>query len=84
MCGVDHQPLSSVEVKERVELHIYSPSGPTWPIQELTLPYDYNLRVTGLLQYFYAPRFCTVLVRPLLYGVCVFISSLKSEGILER
>ena len=25
--GVDHPPLSSVEVKERVELYLYSPSG---------------------------------------------------------
>jgi hypothetical protein len=26
--GVDHPPLSSAEVKERLELYIYSPSGP--------------------------------------------------------
>jgi hypothetical protein len=25
--GVDHPPLSSAEVKERVELYLYSPSG---------------------------------------------------------
>ena len=30
--GVDRPPLSSAEVKERVELYIYSPSGPSWPI----------------------------------------------------
>ena len=30
--GVDHPPPSSVEVKERVELHLYSPSGPLWPV----------------------------------------------------
>ena len=30
--GVDHPPPSSAEVKERVELYIYSPSGPSWPI----------------------------------------------------
>jgi hypothetical protein len=28
--GVDHLPLSSAEVKERVELYIYFPSGPSW------------------------------------------------------
>jgi hypothetical protein len=28
--GVDHPPPSSVDVKERVELYIYSPSGPSW------------------------------------------------------
>jgi hypothetical protein len=26
--GVDHAPLSSADVKERVELYLYSPSGP--------------------------------------------------------
>jgi len=30
--GVDHPSLSSAEVKERVELNIYSPSGPSWPV----------------------------------------------------
>jgi len=28
--GVGHPPQSSAEVKERVELHLYSPSGPSW------------------------------------------------------
>jgi len=27
--GVDHQPPSSAEVKERVELHLYYPCGPS-------------------------------------------------------
>ena len=30
--GVDHPPSSSAEVKERVELYLYSTSGPTWPV----------------------------------------------------
>jgi len=30
--GVDHPPPSSAEVKERVELYCYSPSGPSWPV----------------------------------------------------
>ena len=30
--GVDHPPSSSAEVKERVELYLYSLSGPSWPI----------------------------------------------------
>jgi hypothetical protein len=25
-------PLSSAEVKERVELNLYTPSGPLWPV----------------------------------------------------
>jgi len=32
--GVDHQPPSSAKVKERVELYLYSPSGPSWPVLE--------------------------------------------------
>jgi len=30
--GVDHPPPSSVEVKERVELYLYYPSRPSWPV----------------------------------------------------
>jgi hypothetical protein len=30
--GVDHPPESSAEVKERIELYIYSPFGPSWPV----------------------------------------------------
>jgi len=30
--GVDHPPSSSTKVKERVELYLYSPSGPSWPV----------------------------------------------------
>ena len=30
--GVDHPPPSSVEVEGTVELHLCSPSGPSWPV----------------------------------------------------
>jgi hypothetical protein len=30
--GVDHSPLSSAEVKERVELYLYSPLGSLWAV----------------------------------------------------
>ena len=30
--GVEHPPSSTAEVKERVELYLYSPSGPSWPL----------------------------------------------------
>ena len=36
--GVEHPPSSSVRVKERVQLQLYSPSGPSWPVLGRTLP----------------------------------------------
>jgi len=30
--GVEHPPPSSADVKERVELYLYSPFGPSWPV----------------------------------------------------
>ena len=35
--GVDHPPLSSAEVKERVELYFYSLFGSSWPVLGWTL-----------------------------------------------
>jgi len=37
--GVDHPPPSSAKFKERVELYLYSTSGPLWPVIGWTLPY---------------------------------------------
>ena len=36
--GIDHPPPSNAEVKERVELYLYSPSGPSWPVPGWPLP----------------------------------------------
>jgi hypothetical protein len=36
--GVDHPPPSSAEVQERVELYLYSHSGPPWPVLGRILP----------------------------------------------
>ena len=41
--GVNHPCPSSVEVKERVQLHLYSPSGPSFPVL------GRNLSFTGTL-----------------------------------
>jgi hypothetical protein len=37
--GVDHPPPSSAEVKERVEVNLYSPFGPSRPVLGRTLPF---------------------------------------------
>ena len=34
--GDEHPLPSSAEVKEREELHLYSPSAPSWPVIERT------------------------------------------------
>ena len=33
----------STEVKERIELYIYSPCGPSWPILGLTVPVPWTM-----------------------------------------
>jgi len=43
--GVDHPPPSSAEVKEGVELYLYSTFGPSWPVTGLTLPLPCTLFV---------------------------------------
>ena len=35
--GANHPPPSSAEVKERIELYLYSPSGPLWHVLGRTL-----------------------------------------------
>jgi hypothetical protein len=44
--GADHTPPSSAEVKERVELYFYSPSGPSWPVIGRALPLPFYLPPT--------------------------------------
>ena len=46
--GVNHPPLSSAEVKERVELYLTSPSGSSWPILGRALPLPFTTAVRFL------------------------------------
>ena len=41
--GVNHPPPSSAEVKDRVELYLYSSSGLSLPVLGRTLPLPFNL-----------------------------------------
>jgi len=43
---VDHPLPSSAEVKERVELYLYPPSGTSWPVPGLPLPLPYRPKWT--------------------------------------
>ena len=38
-CGLGHLYPSNAEVEERVELYLYSPSGPSWPVLGWTVPF---------------------------------------------
>ena len=46
--GVDHPTPSSAEVKERVELYLYSHSGPSWSVLGWTLPLPLLLVFLGI------------------------------------
>jgi hypothetical protein len=41
--GMDHTPPSSVEVKERVGLYLYSPSGLSWPVLGWILTFTFYM-----------------------------------------
>ena len=43
-CGVDHPSKSSVEVKERVELYLFSSSVPSWPVLGRPLPLHMHMK----------------------------------------
>jgi hypothetical protein len=46
--GVNHPPATSAEVKERVELYLYSPSGSSWPVLGRVLPLPFTTAVCFL------------------------------------
>jgi hypothetical protein len=43
---VKHPPISGAEVKERVEVYLYSPSGSSWSVVEQTLPLPFTTYIT--------------------------------------
>ena len=45
-CGIDHPHPSSAKVKKRVELYLFSSSGPLWPVLGWPLPLPKSLQVT--------------------------------------
>jgi len=65
--GVDRPPPFRVEVKERIELYLYSPSGPSWPVMGWTLLYFtpayhscYSSKGTGTKQSSNKPNFAPI------------------------
>jgi len=61
--GVDHPPPSSAEVKERVELYLYSPFGSSWPVLVGNVP------LLVPLGYFFPPWSLEILNFPLDWSI---------------
>ena len=50
--GADHPHPPNTEVKETVELYLYSPSGPSWPVLGWTLPLPFVITfMQGIYNY---------------------------------
>jgi hypothetical protein len=51
--GDDYPPTSSAEFKERVELYLYTPYGPSWPVlwRTLTFIFTFTLLESRTLGY---------------------------------
>jgi hypothetical protein len=47
---IDHPTPSSTEVKGRIELYIYSPSRPSWPVLGWTVPFKSNVQPQDRVQ----------------------------------
>jgi hypothetical protein len=72
--GIYHPPLFRAEVKERVELYLYSPCGPSWPVVGWTLRfYLIYLFIYGLMTVLLASGQCIVLATSLYMLNIVFL-----------
>ena len=71
-CGIDHPPPSSAEVKERVQLYLYSPSAPLWPVIGWTFTFTLHCNIYKT-QRLYSTT-------PTLYPVGAFAKVIKCMG----
>jgi len=62
--GVDHPPPSSAEVKEKVELNIHSPSGPSWLVVGRNLHFPCNCAIYMNLISTFAQCFYLLIIAP--------------------
>ena len=71
---VNHPPPSSAEVKETVELYVYSPSGPSWPAICLSLPFTFTITLL-----------CYVCkIHAYAYRMSVFVAYLVTTGLWNK
>jgi hypothetical protein len=83
--GVDHPPSSTARVKERVELYIYSPSGPSWPVLGRTLPLPIYVELFYELEIFSIKQNKTLPTKPY-HGAEIFFlpTRCRCRGLLLR
>jgi hypothetical protein len=81
---MDHKPPSSIDVKERLELHLFSPSGPSWPFLGWILPLPLSYSITEQLTFILAPAvYLNYLFKPLLYSCFHTFGSLVIKAITQ-
>jgi hypothetical protein len=61
-CDVDHPPPSSAEVKERVELYLYFPSGLSWPVLGVSFTFTVTCSNTRTTDWIWSQLFLGVMV----------------------
>jgi hypothetical protein len=88
---VDHPPPSSAEVKEGVELYLFSPSGPSWSVLGCTLPLPFILEnsvycfnMSNFSNYFYMTSlsFCAIIWPVALCGSRSVTVTVFKNGVL--
>jgi hypothetical protein len=77
--GVDHAPPSCVEVKERVQLYLYSPAGPSWSVLQWTLTLIILISSCRIFTYW---RLTEVTSERLFVWICGFYSDIRYFEVL--
>ena len=88
---VDHPPPSSAEVKESVELYLYSISGPSWPVIAWAYLYLYQRMYTVLLKSLYydtpapkcfGPHWSIIREHTFVQNSCLTLSACRCRKVL--
>ena len=78
---------SSAEVKGRVELYLYSPSGPSWPVLGWTLLDYWNVSVLDVLELscfrYLSLSVCSTPCQRMRYIIILFYVSLAHRSLLQ-
>jgi len=88
--GVDHPSPSSAEVKERVELYLCCPSGPSWPVPGWPLPLPLSVTIQTILNppnttyvCFHCALHVCYIIRPLCHAIIRHVNTKRYNEIRE-